>query len=101
MQTRTAVSGLVIPARAALLTLVGIHGATEAAAITASTDDVVGDDGQCSLREAITAANADAASGAAPGECAADSGDDTIASSVAKAVRALGVGGGSSGSTQV
>lgn len=40
--------------------------------------DAVADDGSCSLREAITAANSDTASGIMPGECAAGSGDDVI-----------------------
>ncbi len=43
-----------------------------------STADVIADDGACTLREAITAANTDTASGATPGECAAGSGADTI-----------------------
>ena len=51
----------------------------EAAAITVSTTaDVVADDGLCSLREAITAANNNAASGSTVGECAAGTGTDTI-----------------------
>ncbi len=61
--------------------LLGARPATvaHAAAITVnSTADVIADDGQCTLREAVTAANTDAASGAAPGECAAGSGADTI-----------------------
>ena len=40
--------------------------------------DVVADDDQCSLREAITAANTDAVSGASGGECIAGSGADII-----------------------
>jgi CSLREA domain-containing protein len=51
-----------------------------AATIGVTTDlDVVANDGTCSLREAIGAANADASSGAAAGECAAGSGADTVA----------------------
>jgi CSLREA domain-containing protein len=42
------------------------------------TDDMVAEDGQCTLHEAITAANTDTASGAIGGECVAGSGDDTI-----------------------
>jgi CSLREA domain-containing protein len=50
-----------------------------AATITAnSAADVIADDGVCTLREAITAANTDTASGATPGECPAGSGADTI-----------------------
>jgi CSLREA domain-containing protein len=40
--------------------------------------DVVGNDGFCTLREAITAANTDSPSGNLPGECVAGSGVDTI-----------------------
>jgi CSLREA domain-containing protein len=43
-----------------------------------STADVAADDGQCTLREAIIAANTDTASGGALGECSAGLGDDTI-----------------------
>lgn len=43
-----------------------------------STADVVANDGQCTLREAITAANTDTASGGMAGECQAGSGADTI-----------------------
>jgi CSLREA domain-containing protein len=50
-----------------------------AATITVnSTADVIADDGQCTLREAITAANSDTASGSTEGECDAGSGADTI-----------------------
>src|SRR5205085_11158351 len=45
-----------------------------------SLADVAANDGQCTLREGITAANADTASGAAAGECPAGSatGRDSI-----------------------
>ena len=43
-----------------------------------SNGDTTADDGVCTLREAITAANTDTASGATPGECIAGSGADTI-----------------------
>jgi CSLREA domain-containing protein len=43
-----------------------------------SVADVVADDGQCTLREAINAANTDTASGGTSGECVAGSGDDII-----------------------
>ncbi len=50
-----------------------------AAAITVTTaDDVAADDGACSLREAMIAANSDTSSGASAGECVAGSGADTI-----------------------
>ncbi len=50
-----------------------------AATITVnSTADNAANDGVCTLREAITAANTDTASGAAAGECAAGAGADDI-----------------------
>ena len=61
---KTAVVGLV----AAML----LAGAAQAATITVNTfNDVISNDGTCSLREAIIAANTNSASGAATGECAA------------------------------
>jgi CSLREA domain-containing protein len=50
-----------------------------------SPTDVLADDGACTLREAITAANTDAPSGASTGECIAGSGADTIVFSDANA----------------
>ncbi len=59
--------------------LVLVAGTAAAATITPNTtSDNVADDGQCSLREAITAAYTHEPSGALPGECAAGSGDDLI-----------------------
>ena len=43
-----------------------------------STADTTANDGDCTLREAIIAANTDTTSGAAAGECAEGSGEDTI-----------------------
>lgn len=48
-----------------------------------SLSDAVANDGACTLREAITAANTDTTSGAAANECAAGSGDDLIQFGVA------------------
>lgn len=54
-------------------------GSAHAASLTVnSTLDTVADDGACTLREAITAANNDSASGATPGECIAGTGADSI-----------------------
>ena len=63
---------------AALLAAFGA--AAQAATITVTTfDDVVADDGKCSLREAVIAANTNASSGATAGECIPGSaGGDTI-----------------------
>lgn len=57
-----------------------LAGANASAAILTVTieDDVVADDGACSLREAIGAVNDLAPSGALPGECPAGDGLDTI-----------------------
>jgi CSLREA domain-containing protein len=50
-----------------------------ATTIPVSTNaDTVADDGACSLREAITAANTDTASGVTGGECPAGSGSDIV-----------------------
>ena len=63
----------------AILLVARAPGAAEAATITINTTaDVVANDGLCSLREAITAANTDTESGVAVGECAPGSGADTI-----------------------
>jgi CSLREA domain-containing protein len=64
-----------------LLGSLGVAGALANTITVNSVADVVANDGQCTLREAIVAANTNAASGGAGGECAA--GDpfamDTIA----------------------
>lgn len=58
---------------------VGTLSVARAATITVdSITNVVADHGFCTLREAITAANTDMASGAAAGECPAGNGADTI-----------------------
>ena len=46
--------------------------------IVSTNSDTVADDGLCSLREAIAAANTDTPSGLSIGECPAGSGSDTI-----------------------
>ena len=66
---------------AALVIAGSLTAAAPASAVTISVgiqDDAVADDGACSLREAIVAANNDAPSGNAAGECAAGSGPDII-----------------------
>ena len=61
------------------------------AAITVnSTSDAAANDGQCTLREAITAANTDSPSGAAAGECGAGAGTDTITISVTGTINLTG-----------
>jgi CSLREA domain-containing protein len=45
--------------------------------IVTITDDIVANDGECSLREAIAAANSNVPSGFLPGECAAGSATET------------------------
>jgi hypothetical protein len=68
----------------ACLPLLALAGALAAASSHAATIAVnslandVADDAQCTLHEAIIAANADTASGAMAGECAAGSGADVI-----------------------
>lgn len=69
-----------IAALAALITSVVFVTPARAAGIVVNTatDAVNANNGQCSLREAITAANTDTASGPVAGECAAGSGADAI-----------------------
>jgi CSLREA domain-containing protein len=63
----------------AVLTLGMFAACATAATITVNSNaDTVANDGVCTLREAIVAANTDTASGAMAGECAAGSGTDTI-----------------------
>ena len=63
---------------AALFLLGSPHPAKAATITVSTTSDVVSDDGLCSLREAITAANTDTASGLSVGECPGGSGDDAV-----------------------
>ncbi len=81
--TRMKTRLLLATALALVAVVVGLVWASSpawAATITVDSlaDDADGTDGECTLREAITAANTDAASGTAPGECAAGSGEDGI-----------------------
>jgi CSLREA domain-containing protein len=62
----------------AAMALVVPSGARAATITVNSESDVVANNGQCALREAITAANTDTPSGSNAGECAAGSGADTI-----------------------
>lgn len=62
----------------ALVLITAQHVQAATTIIVNSTADDESDDGECTLREAITAANADTASGVTPGECEAGSGTDTI-----------------------
>jgi CSLREA domain-containing protein len=58
--------------------LVGVGQASTSIVVNTTEDVKKGNDGRCSLREAIIAANSDKQSGGKPGECAAGSGADTI-----------------------
>jgi CSLREA domain-containing protein len=70
---------LLRPTCLALLLLSLLASALPAAVITVDGfDSTVADDGVCTLREAITAANTDTASGTTPGECPPGSGADRI-----------------------
>ena len=65
-----------------LLGAMGVPSVLAASITVNSLADVAANDGACTLREAITAANTDTTSGAATGECAAGSGNDVIHFSV-------------------
>jgi CSLREA domain-containing protein len=77
---RSQLLSVILPMVFAQLGLIGsileAHASTTIAISTNS--DTVANDGLCSLREAIAAANTDAASGTSVGECQAGSGSDTI-----------------------
>jgi CSLREA domain-containing protein len=62
----------------AMLALAEGAGAATTITVNNSSDITPVDDGNCTLREAVTAANTDTASGATTGECAAGSGTDAI-----------------------
>ncbi len=53
-------------------------GSTVAPIVVNSTEDAINNDGLCTLREAIIAANKDKSSGRLAGECSATKGSDTI-----------------------
>src|SRR5215207_1645974 len=68
--------------------------AARAATITVDTTlDVVMSDGDCSLREAITSANLDAAQFSGAGECASGSGGDTVMLGTGTFTRSLAMTG--------
>jgi CSLREA domain-containing protein len=81
----------------ALVVAVGLFGSLAAAPVLAasivvnSLADTVANDGVCTLREAIIAANTDAVSGGAAGECTAGSGADVITFSVGGTIQLTGV----------
>ena len=66
---RKLVTSNLVPAL--LLAALTVQPAMGASILVNTTADAIADDGQCSLREAIIAANTDTASGALPGECPA------------------------------
>jgi len=80
---RLASTGISACLLATLLATVGAPAAAAAGIVVTTLADTAADDGLCSLREAIDAANGNAASGASAGECAAGSGADVITFDVA------------------
>lgn len=78
---RSPVSLEVAPCAAALAVCLGLGQPAPSSAVTISPNtrfDVVADDGKCSLREAVIAANSDSPSGGSLGECPAGNGADVI-----------------------
>src|SRR5262245_2230279 len=73
--------GLLFIARAVLASTITVN----------STADTAVDDGACTLREAITAANTNTASGAMMGECAAGEASPTVVDTIAFAIPGAGV----------
>ncbi len=68
---------LAVGAALVLLALAPVAHATTTIVVTTASDTVA-NDGRCSLREALTAANTDTASGLKNGECPAGSGADIV-----------------------
>jgi CSLREA domain-containing protein len=80
--------------RSLLAWLLVLVSCAHAAVITVTTTaDLLADDGVCSLREAVSAANADTPSGGSPGECVAGSGADQIVLPAGVYTLALAVAG--------
>lgn len=67
---------VILPIVFGVLSVFQAHASTTI--IVSTNSDTVADDGLCSLREAIAAANTDTPSGLSIGECPAGSGSDTI-----------------------
>ena len=78
-------------------------GSFELTTITVNSlaDDTTSDDGQCTLREAITSANENTVSGDTPGECAAGSGSDVIEVGITGMVQLSGALPDLSGNLQI
>ncbi|MGQ0600988.1 MAG: CSLREA domain-containing protein [Anaerolineales bacterium] len=76
----TLLAGLaaLLPLLVLLLTTANPANASATITVTTNQDVINGNDSLCSLREAVIAANTDAASGSAAGECMAGNGADTI-----------------------
>jgi hypothetical protein len=84
MRGRQASGRLGLFAAAALVAaLVPSAGAGAVTITPSTTSDVVANDGQCSLREAVTAAKTHVPSGSMPGECPGGTGSDVIVLSAA------------------
>ena len=67
-----------LPIAAAALLALAPAGAGASTITVNSTGDTAANDGTCTMREAITAANGNASSGALAGECAAGQADPTV-----------------------
>src|SRR5687767_8182520 len=74
----TRVSAASIAAVTMTLVLLPVPPASAATITVNSTTDTVANDGACTLREALTAANTNTASGGMAGECAAGSTAPTV-----------------------
>ena len=77
MRARRSAAGFRFAEFLAFFCLAGSAGAVTIT-VNSTLDAVSNSDGKCTLREAITAANSDTASGGTAGECAAGSGADAI-----------------------
>jgi len=75
--------GALVVAALLAMSLGANHGRAAGTIVVDTLADTAADDGACSLREAIVAANTDTPSGATAGECPGGSGADEITFSVA------------------
>ncbi len=78
MKAIVSVTAMTLAVGAIMVMLLPFSAKAGTTIIVNSSSDTTVDEGECTLREAITAANSDTASGPTPGECAAGSGADTI-----------------------
>jgi CSLREA domain-containing protein len=91
MLKRTTITSVLLSLGIVALLILTASPATAAKIKINSTADIIADDGYCTLREAVIAANTDTASGSMDGECPAGDGADEIV--LQSGVYKLAIGG--------